>query len=409
MSAPDDHDPPAPRPLASGAADRGSPGLWSRRRLFAYGLSAAALSLASRLTPPPGARNLLRLAGQAPSPQGSAPFLIIKNPRALDAESPLTALRTRQTPDDLFFVRSHHGAPRALPERWTLTVGGEVERPFVAGIEELQRLDSVRRLVTIECSGNGRALFQLPSTSGIQWGYGAVSSAYWTGVPLSTLLERAAIKPTALHFWMEGADRPLLPATPPFLRSIPREVALGDALVAYEMNDRPIPLLNGGPLRLIVPAWYGMASTKWLTRIHARPVESDNYFMKTSYRYADGSPVAEKRVKSLVTSPLAGEQVAVGRLAVTGVAWTGIGVIQGVEVSGDGGRSWDTMQITTPREAGGWVLWEGETDVPAPGEQTVRARATESSGAVQPGAATPNPGGYGNNSIHVVGYRAVPR
>ena len=147
-----------------------------------------------------------------------------------------------------------------------------------------------RRSATIECAGNGRGRFELPATSGVQWGLGAVSNATWTGVPLAALLERAGVQASALHFWMEAADRSPLPATPKFLRSIPRETALGEALVAYEMNGQPLPLLHGGPLRLVVPRWYGMASTKWLTHVHARATESDNHFMARGYRYADGSP-----------------------------------------------------------------------------------------------------------------------
>ena len=136
-----------------------------------------------------------------------------------------------------------------------------------------------------------------------------MSNATWTGVPLAALLERAGVQASALHFWMEAADRSPLPATPKFLRSIPRDIALGEAFVAYEMNGQPVPSPHGGPLRLVVPGWYGMASTKWLTHVHARATESDNHFMARGYRYADGSPVDLMRVKSIITAPLDGEQV----------------------------------------------------------------------------------------------------
>lgn len=173
------------------------------------------------------------------------------------------------------------------------------------------------------------------------------------------------------------------------------------------MNGQPIPLLHGGPLRLIVPTWFAMASTKWLTRIHARPTPSDNYFMQTGYRYGDGSPVEQKRVKSLITAPLAGDEVAAGPLTVTGTAWTGAGVIERVDLSDDGGRTWHPARLTTQAQPGGWVLWEGDVVNPTSGERTLRARATDSAGAVQPAAAAPNPGGYGNNSIQEVRYRVA--
>ena len=268
-------------------------------------------------------------------------------------------------------------------------------------------MPKVRRLVTIECAGNGRGRFELPSTSGVQWGLGAVSTATWTGVSLVSLLERAGLKPAARHLWMEAADHGPLSTVPKFLRSIPRDVALGDALVAYEMNQQPIPLLHGGPLRLVVPGWYGMASTKWLTHVRARPSESDNFFMARGYRYGEGNPVRLMRVKSLITSPLDGERVRVGPVRVTGAAWTGTGTVQRVELSADGGRTWVPAKFSSAEQSGAWRLWHGEVLIPAAGDQTVRARAIDSAGNAQPEHGTPNPGGYGNNSIHEVRFRAV--
>ena len=196
--------------------------------------------------------------------------LVIRNARPLDAESPIEALRTLVTANDLFFVRSHLALPTDVSAPWTLTIDGEVARQVTLRLDDIRRMRVDHRSVTIECAGNGRGRLELPATSGVQWGLGAVSTATWIGVPLAALLERAGVQASALHFWMEAADRSPNPATPRFLRSIPRETALGEALIAYEMNGRPLPLLHGGPLRLVVPRWYGMASTKWLTHIHAR-------------------------------------------------------------------------------------------------------------------------------------------
>lgn len=328
--------------------------------------------------------------------------LVIRNARPLDAESPLEALRTLETRNDLFFVRSHHPLPTDIAAPWTLTIDGDVAHPVTLRLDDIRRMRAEHRRVTIECAGNGRGRLELPATSGVQWGFGAVSTATWTGVPLAALLARAGVQASALHFWMEAADRSPAPTTPTFLRSIPRETALGEAFVAYAMNGQPLPLQHGGPLRLVVPRWYGMASTKWLTHVHARATESDNHFMARGYRYGDGSPVDLMHVKSLITAPLDGERVDVGTVRVTGVAWTGSGTISHVEISSDGGRSWQPARLTSESRPGTWRLWEADAVIRSPGEQRLGARATDTAGHTQPEHASPNPGGYGNNSIHEV-------
>ena len=358
-----------------------------------------ALAAAGTLVRSARAAELVSAVGQ---PGGSELRLVIRNARPLDAESPIEALRTLETRNELFFIRSHLALPTDVPTAWTLTIDGEVARPVALRLEDIRRMRAEHRSVTIECAGNGRGRFELPMTSGVQWELGAVSTATWTGVPLAALLERAGVQASALHFWMEGADRSPIPATPKFLRSIPRETALGEAFVAYEMNGQPLPLLHGGPLRLVVPRWYGMASTKWLTHVHARTTESDNHFMARGYRYADGSPVDLMRVKSLITAPLDGEGVNVGTTRVTGVAWTGTGTIAQVEISSDGGRTWQQARFTSEPRPGSWRLWEADVAIRSAGEQRVRARATDTAGHTQPEHASPNPGGYGNNSIDEV-------
>ena len=372
----------------------------TRREALALALAAAG-SLVRRVhavdAPP---------IGQADAqPAISRLQLVIRNARPLDAESPIAALRTLDTRNDLFFVRSHLALPADASTPWTLSIDGEVARPVTLGLDDIRRMRAERRRVTLECAGNGRGRLALPTTSGVQWEYGAVSSATWTGVPLAALLERAGVRAEAMHFWMEGADRGPLPATPRFIRSIPREMALGEALVAYEMNGQPVPLLHGGPLRLVVPRWFGMASTKWLTHVHARATESDNHFMARGYRYADGGPVDLMRVKSLITAPLDGQQIPVGTTRVTGVAWTGTGTVERVDVSSDAGKSWQQARLTSEARPGAWRLWEADVALAA-GERSVLARAIDTAGQTQPERATPNPGGYGNNSIHEVRFRA---
>ena len=373
----------------------------SRREVLTLGLAAAGVLMRPR---PADVAAAVDQSGAPTGAGGSA--LIVRNARPLDAESPLEALRTFETRNELFFVRGHHAPPGDVSTPWTLTIDGDVARPITLQLEDVRRMRPERRPATIECAGNGRGRFELPATSGVQWGLGAVSTATWTGVPLAALLERAGVQPSALHFWMEAADRSPLPAAPKFLRSIPREAALDDALVAYEMNGQPVPFLHGGPLRLVMPRWFGMASTKWLTHVHARPTESDNHFMVRGYRYADGSAVDLMRVKSLITAPRDGEKVTARTARVSGVAWTGSGTIAKVEISTDDGRTWQEARCTSEARPGAWRLWEAALTIPSAGEQRVRARATDTAGQTQPDRATPNPAGYGNNSIQEVRFIA---
>ena len=174
----------------------------------------------------------------------------------------------------------------------------------------------------------------------------------------------------------------------------------------YAMNGQPVPFLHGGPLRLVMPRWFGMASTKWLTHVHARPTESDNHFMVRGYRYADGSAVDLMRVKSLITAPRDGEKVTARTARVSGVAWTGSGTIAKVEISTDDGRTWQEARCTSEARPGAWRLWEAALTIPSAGEQRVRARATDTAGQTQPDRTTPNPAGYGNNSIQEVRFIA---
>jgi DMSO/TMAO reductase YedYZ molybdopterin-dependent catalytic subunit len=329
------------------------------------------------------------------------------NARPLDSESPIQALRTFETRNHLFFLRSHHPPPAEMPVPWTLTIDGDVSRPVTFRLDEILDMRAEHRTLTIECAGNGRGRLELPQTSGVQWGVGAVGTATWTGVPLAALLERAGVRPSALHFWMEAADCSPMPEAPRFLRSIPRRMALDGAFVAYEMNGQPLPFLHGGPLRLVVPRWYGMASTKWLTAVRARATESENHFMVRAYRYADGSAVEVMRVKSLITAPLEGDRLDGRAMRLTGVAWTGTGTVAQVEISLDGGSTWQQARFTTEPRPSVWRLWEADVVLRTTGAQRVRARATDTAGHTQPERSDSNPGGYGNNSIHEVRFVAA--
>jgi len=312
------------------------------------------------------------------------------------------------TPNDRFFVRSHFPVPAVDAASWRLQVTGLVRTPLTLSLAELRAMPGAEAAHTLECAGNGRALYALASTSGTQWMYGAVGNARWGGVPLAAVLQRAGVAPEAKHVWFEAADHAPLPTVPPFLRSIPLEKAMRDVLLADRMNGTALPQLHGAPLRAIVPGWFGMASAKWVTRVRVEAAPSDNHFMVKGYRYnypgvdpAQAVPVEELKVKSLITRPLAGARVPAGNVRVTGFAWAGPAGLARVEVSGDGGKTWHTAQLVGERADLAWREWSADV-VARAGAMTVMARATDGVGDVQPDVAKPNGGGYGNNSIHRV-------
>lgn len=338
--------------------------------------------------------------------------IIVRNDWPEHWETSLAALDGRfHTPARLMFVRSHFPAPDVDADRWRLEVTGLVDRPLQLSLAELRRLPVTTEDVTLECAGNGRGLFALANTSGTQWGRGAVGNARWSGVRAAALLERAGVKPEARHVWFECADRAPLGDVPPFLRSIPLEKARQDTLLAWGMNGAPLAKLHGAPLRAVVPGWFGMASAKWVVRMRLEAEPSPNHFMARGYRYVypgDATtpppPVEGMVVKSLITSPREGASVRADDVVVRGVAWTGAGTVTKVEVSLPRGN-WIEAKLLDPPVAGTWRRWSVRITVPA-GAMTLRARATDSNGQVQPDAARANGAGYANNSIHEVNVRA---
>src|SRR5690348_10811864 len=233
----------------------------------AGGLSYALQALAQGRTPPEPGR------------------LIVRSARPQDLETPVGALTSWITPNDLFFVRSHVYPPAIQLPQWKLTVGGAVDRPLSLSLDDVRALPRVTMVVTLECAGNGRAFFD-PPVAGVQWRKGAVGTARWTGARLRDVLAAAGgAAPASTHVWMSGGDRPL-GTQPPFVRQVPwAKASDADTIVAYEMDGQPLPLLHGAPLRVIVPGWEGAYSVKWLQRLTVASKESDNFWVASAYRY----------------------------------------------------------------------------------------------------------------------------
>jgi DMSO/TMAO reductase YedYZ molybdopterin-dependent catalytic subunit len=337
---------------------------------------------------------------------------IVRGKDPLNLEMPFSTLDQFITPTKSFYVRTHFPIPAIDKDEWWLHVEGEVEKPFKINYEELLKLESLTIPVTLECAGNNRNFLE-PKVKGVQWGLGAVGTAEWTGVPLSTLLDRAGIKQTGREIILEGADGGRLedPKAPPgelkFARSIPLAKAK-DVLLAYKMNDADLPPENGFPLRAIVPAWYAMASIKWLQRITVTDRTFTGYYQTLDYAYwsrrgdiAELTPLSEMQVKAEIAKPAQGEIVPTNsNVRVHGAAWTSDAEITKVKLSVDGGSTWNEAKLIGEAKPNAWRLWEFDWKTPAKsGKQTLIARATDSNGRTQPVERDPDRGTYMINHL----------
>jgi DMSO/TMAO reductase YedYZ molybdopterin-dependent catalytic subunit len=187
-----------------------------------------------------------------------------------------------------------------------------------------------------------------------------------------------------------------------------------DTLLAYIMNGEPLTAAHGFPVRLIVPGWYGMASVKWVTRIAALAVPFDGYYQTERYVMENpdggegaGAPLSTIRVRSLITDPPAGAVLSSGTHRLHGLAWSGVAPVTRVEISVDGGTSWDEAELTSPAERYAWRQWTCTWKARRPCTATLRSRATDAAGRTQPSVPEWNPVGYANNAIQVVAVQVI--
>lgn len=320
----------------------------------------------------------------------------------LNAETRLDLQEGVITPARRHYVRSHFSFP-ARPG--AIAVGGAVRAPISIGVDELRSLPTRSAVVTLECAGNGRAFLD-PPAPGEQWKLGAVSTAAWTGVTLRSLLEPAGLSDRAVEVLFRGADGGEsagpgdLGRRIRFERSLPLERALADdVLVAYAMNDEPIPMEHGAPVRLVVPSWYGMASVKWLVEIIAIEEPFRGFYQADRYVIGD-QPLRTIKPRAVITAPL--DEVRAGRLlAVRGYAWSGQAPVARVDLSLDGGVTWHETELAAASAPAAWREWTLPWTPPA-GAHTLLARATDGSGDAQPTTQRRNSLGYGNNAAQPV-------
>lgn len=327
----------------------------------------------------------MRAEEMAGAPAGARRRVLSRDPPI--AEAAEGAFDQLVTPASQRFVRCHFPVPEPRADH-ALELCGALAQPLRLTMEELRALPQTTHTVVTECAGNGRDSFSRP-VRGEPWGSGAVSVAQWTGVPLQLVLERAALRDTAVELVFTGAD------SGRYQRSLPLEAANDPAvLLALQMNGAPIPLEFGGPLRLIVPGWYGMASVKWLSRIEAVETPFQGEFQTGKYVYSPGVPVTTLRVKSMFTSIPALRAGWPARLA--GLAW-GADRIASVIIFAGG--AWLPARLMGPLLPFAWRRFEVEWTPPVAGEYELRCGATTLSGETQPATPLWNEGGYGANGI----------
>ena len=343
--------------------------------------------------------------------------LVVHRAHPLNCETSIPALLGGVVmPNAHFYVRNHFQIPRLDPKTYRLSVGGLVDRPLGLSIADLRNLKSDASTVTLECAGNGRALFD-PAIVGEKWNLGAVSTAEWTGVPLAEVLDRAGIRPTAREVIFRGADGGTVDGVPEpirFERSLTVDQARnGSILLAYGMNGEALPTQHGYPVRLIVPDWYAVASVKWLTEIEITDGPFTGHYQHDKYWYewerggdVVREPVTLMQVRALITEPSPQLRAGRGELAIRGVAWSGAAPIARVEVS-VGGGDWQDARLLSERTRHSWQWWELIARVGNPGDVVIRARAHDLAGRSQPDRAEWNRLGYGNNGLHEVPIRVV--
>src|SRR3954454_1822525 len=337
------------------------------------------------------------------------------NPAPYNAEAPPEALAGEITPTDLHYVRSNFEVPT---HDGTLEIGGAVDHPTLLTLDDLPAMPAHERAVTLECAGNGR-LETRPLPIGEPWGDYAVSTARWTGALLHDVLNRAQPTADGVDVLFAGADHgaydlnPVLAETDKdnlaFERALPLAHATDPAaeiLIAYEMNGEPLGPDRGAPFRLIVPRWYAVASVKWLKRIDVLTESFRGEFQTGDYIYEwpdrPQEPVTHMRVRARITDPLNVAVIDQGPYTVRGKAWSGTGPVTKVEISFTGEGDWHEAELEAPKGPYQWQDWSFDWDANDVGRHTVRTRATDAAGHVQPEVPPWNRLGYGNNAIEVI-------
>ena len=327
--------------------------------------------------------------------------LILLTDRPPQLETPLRCFTTDLTPNDAFYVRWHlSGIPTSVDTRtFRLEVSGNVRKPLSLSLQDLRtKFESVPVVALCQCAGNSRSLFE-PRVPGGQWGNGAMSNARWKGVRLRDVLDAAGVLPDTVQVGFHGLDTAPLPKMPRYEKSLPIDRARdGEVMIAYEMNGASLPMLNGFPIRLVVPGWYATYWVKSLSSITVLDQPLKTFWMDTAYRVPDNSgaeespqqlakvtvPITRMSVHSIFVKPTPSEQLAVGKsYTLEGVANDGGSGIRKVEVSTDDGKTWSGATLGTDLGKYSWRLWRAQWTPSAKGSYRLQVRATADDGQQQ--------------------------
>ena len=370
----------------------------------------------------PGANPYWNSVGPFVSEPQKAPLLLLTD-RPVQLESPRNIFLSPFTPNKEFYVRWHlDRIPNAVDlKEWRLHIEGNVSKPLALSFSDLMHKFHAETIAAVnQCSGNSRSRFQ-PRVAGGQWGSGAMGNARWTGVRLRELLEAAALKSGSVQVQFQGleeGDGPEGFGSKFFQKSLDLDnPVLDECLVAYSMNGEPLPLLNGFPVRLVVPGYFATYWMKCLTWIRVLDKVDDNFWMKTAYRIPDTPrgnttpealkaggvkmiPINRMPVRSFLISPDGSTKIPGGMpIALRGIAFSGSGPVVKLEVSSDDAKTWEIASLGEDFGPYSFRTWEFAWTPKSPGRYTIAIRATDKKGNVQPDEGVWNPGGYLWNRI----------
>lgn len=412
------------------------------RRRFLKTLSAggSAFGLAGILgvrdaTPqePSASRGVPDFTGPGPNPYWNSvgPYitepqkapLILMADRPVQLETPRHYFLSAFTPNEAFYVRWHlETLPNSVDlKEWRLHVEGNVGNPLTLSLPDLiGRFKPVSVAAVNQCSGNSRSLLQ-PRVPGSQWGNGAMGNALWTGAKLREILDAAKLKSGSLQVQFEGLDRGKGPegyGSNRFMKSLDlNDPVLEACIVAYSMNGEPLPMLNGFPVRLVVPGNFATYWVKCLSWIRVLDKPDDNFWMKTAYRIPDTPggtttpedvkagkvktiPISKMPVRSFLISPDGTGKIPAGLpVQLRGIAFSGYGRVKKVEVSADKGSNWLDARLGEDLGPYSFRTWELPWTPKRPGKYELAVRATDEKGHTQPDQPIWNPGGYLWNRI----------
>ena len=395
--------------------------LLSSRRHFLRGAGAATLTLASAPAladaiiklPLPGGPDERPIT--TAFPQKGA--LILQRTRPPLLETPFDVFdQSVFTPNDRFYVRWHWALipPEIKVDTFRLAVHGHVQRSLSLSLDDILALPQVELAAVNQCSGNSRGYFQ-PRVAGAQWSNGSMGNARWTGVRLKDVLDRAGVKAGAVQVRFNGLDEPILPDAPDFMKSLTIDHARdGEVMLAYAMNGEQLPWLNGFPLRLIVPGWYSTYWVKMLNDIEVLDQPDTNFWTKSAYTIPDTPnadikpgetgvrmvPISRMNPRSFITNIKAGDTLRAGApTLVRGIAFGGDKGLSRVDLSSDGGKSWQQAELGKDEGKYSFRQWQISFNLSDRGDRVLMVRCTNSAGETQPDKPNWNPSGFMRNVI----------